>query len=65
VLRFPEGKTITVDVPNDTANEELFHWHGFHIASEVDGVHQEGTPHIPAHDHRRYVFPAQPSGTRW
>jgi FtsP/CotA-like multicopper oxidase with cupredoxin domain len=65
VLRFPEGKMITVDVANDTANEELVHWHGFHIASDVDGAHQEGTPYIAAHDRRRYVFPARPSGTRW
>jgi len=65
MLRFPEGKMITVEVSNETANDELVHWHGFHIAADVDGAHEEGTPHIAAHDHRRYVFPARPSGTRW
>jgi FtsP/CotA-like multicopper oxidase with cupredoxin domain len=65
MLRFPEGKMITVDVSNETAVDELVHWHGFHIPSDVDGAHEEGTPHIAAHDHRRYVFPARPAGTRW
>jgi FtsP/CotA-like multicopper oxidase with cupredoxin domain len=65
MLRFPEGKMITIDVSNETANDELVHWHGFHIAADVDGAHEEGTPYIAAHDHRQYVFPARPAGTRW
>jgi FtsP/CotA-like multicopper oxidase with cupredoxin domain len=26
---------------------------------------EEGKPHIPSHDHRRYTFTARPAGTRW
>src|SRR5579872_1972325 len=65
LLRFPEGKTITVGVDNQTSEPELLHWHGFHIPSEVDGSHEEGTPHIPAHGAQSYTFTLQPSGTRW
>jgi len=65
VLRATEGKPLVVDVWNDTAESEMVHWHGFHIPSDVDGAHEEGTPHIPAHDHRRYTFTPNPPGTRW
>ena len=65
LLRVSEGKTIAVDVWNDTNNEEMVHWHGLHIPSDVDGVHEEGTPPVPRHGHRRYVFTPRPAGTRW
>ncbi len=65
LLRVTEGKRIVVEVCNDTAQSELVHWHGFHIAPEVDGAHEEGTPHVPAHDSRRYEFVPRPAGTRW
>jgi len=41
LLRVPEGKIITVEVFNDTDAPELVHWHGLHIASEVDGSMEE------------------------
>src|ERR1700722_1073484 len=28
ILRFPEGRSVTVDVINNTASPELVHWHG-------------------------------------
>ncbi len=65
LLRAPEGKPLTVDVINETGQNELVHWHGLHIPAEVDGAHEEGTPDVPAHGHRRYVFTPAPSGTRW
>jgi FtsP/CotA-like multicopper oxidase with cupredoxin domain len=65
LLRLREGERATIDVYNDTDVEELVHWHGLHIPSEVDGSHEEGTPAVPAHGHRRYSFAATPSGTRW
>ncbi|HTS28704.1 MAG TPA: multicopper oxidase family protein [Bryobacteraceae bacterium] len=64
-LRIPEGKSIVVEVWNDTAENEMVHWHGFQIPADVDGAHEEGTPHIAPRDHRRYSFTARPSGTRW
>ena len=65
MLRFPEGKMNTIEVSHESTSDELVHWHGVQIAPDADGAHEEGTPHIPAHDHRRYVFLARPAGTRW
>ena len=65
LLRMTEGKTVTVDVVNNSHLPELVHWHGFHIPPEVDGAHEEGTPHVQPGDTRRYSFTPQPAGTRW
>ena len=65
MLRVPEGKTVTVEVFNDTDIPELVHWHGLHIPSDVDGSMEEGTPMVAPHASHRYSFPATPSGTRW
>lgn len=65
LLRAPEGKPLIVDVFNETRDSELVHWHGFHIPPEVDGSHEEGTPHIPGRGYRRYGFTPEPAGTRW
>jgi FtsP/CotA-like multicopper oxidase with cupredoxin domain len=65
VLRFAEGRAVTVDVVNETASPELVHWHGLFIPPEVDGSSEEGTPMVPAHGQRRYTFVPRPSGTRW
>jgi FtsP/CotA-like multicopper oxidase with cupredoxin domain len=65
LLRFTEGKTVAVDIINETREPEMVHWHGFHIPPEVDGSHEEGTPMVQGRDTRRYVFTPNPSGTRW
>jgi FtsP/CotA-like multicopper oxidase with cupredoxin domain len=65
LLRVPEGKTISIDVVNETDIEEVVHWHGLHIPSEVDGSMEEGTPAVAPHSSARYAFVATPSGTRW
>jgi FtsP/CotA-like multicopper oxidase with cupredoxin domain len=65
LLRMKEGKSVTVDVLNDTKEHEIVHWHGFHIPPEVDGAHEEGTPPVMAGDSHRYVFTPAPAGTRW
>ena len=65
ILRFSEGKTVTVDVFNETDVPEVVHWHGQHIPSLVDGSLEEGTPPVMPHSHRRYRFTAKPAGTRW
>jgi FtsP/CotA-like multicopper oxidase with cupredoxin domain len=64
-LRMTEGKTVSIEVINETRQPEMVHWHGFHIPPEVDGAHEEGTPMVQGHDRRRYSFVAQPAGTRW
>lgn len=65
LLRMREGKTVTVDVINDTDVPELVHWHGMLIPPEVDGVEEEGTPMVPPHGRRRYQLAPRPAGSRW
>src|SRR6202034_833482 len=65
VLRMREGKTVSVDVINDTDVPELVHWHGMLIPSDVDGVEEEGTPPVPARGRRRYQLTPGPAGSRW
>jgi len=65
LLRVKEGQPVTIDVFNDTGDEEIVHWHGLQIPSAVDGAMEEGTPMIRAHKSARYTFTPKPSGTRW
>ena len=65
VLRMREGKKISVEVINRTGVQELVHWHGQFVPSDVDGSAEEGTPGVPAHGRRRYTFTPRPAGTRW
>jgi FtsP/CotA-like multicopper oxidase with cupredoxin domain len=63
VLRMREGKTVTVDLINDTDTPELVHWHGLLIPAEVDGT--EGSPLIAPHGRHRIQLTPGPAGTRW
>ena len=65
LLRTREGRSVTVDVVNDTDVPEYVHWHGLFVPPEVDGVEEEGTPPVPPHGTRRYQFVAKPAGSRW
>jgi FtsP/CotA-like multicopper oxidase with cupredoxin domain len=65
LLRFKEGRQVTVDVVNDTDSPEQLHWHGQKIPTDVDGAAEEGTPFIPAHGERRIVFTPRPAGLRF
>ncbi len=65
LLRFTEGKRVTIDIHNDTDIPEVAHWHGQMIPSEVDGALEEGTPAIPAHGMRRISFVPKPAGFRF
>ena len=66
VLRARRGTPLTVDIWNDTKDDDIVHWHGFHIPSDVDGVYEEGTPGVPPNGGRRpYAFTPEPAGTRW
>jgi FtsP/CotA-like multicopper oxidase with cupredoxin domain len=65
LLRFKEGSPVTIDMSNHSANEEVVHWHGLFLPSEVDGAMEEGTPSIPPGGKARYTFTPRPSGFRW
>lgn len=65
LIRWPEGKPITIDVTNQTDAPEIVHWHGLWIPSDVDGAMEEGSPMISPHGRQRYSFTPRPSGFRW
>jgi FtsP/CotA-like multicopper oxidase with cupredoxin domain len=65
ILRFREGRPVTIDVHNETDVLETVHWHGQRLAPAVDGSVEEGTPVVPAHGFRRFQFRVGPAGTRW
>ncbi|WP_406815736.1 multicopper oxidase family protein [Mycobacterium sp. M23085] len=65
LLRFTQGRRAWVDVFNDTDSPEQLHWHGQHLAADVDGAAEEGTPDIPAHGMRRISFVPGPAGFRF
>lgn len=65
MLRFKEGKQVTVDILNDTDVPEQLHWHGQMVPVDVDGAAEEGTPFIPARGKRRITFTPKPAGFRF
>jgi FtsP/CotA-like multicopper oxidase with cupredoxin domain len=65
LLRMQEGKPISIDVINRTSVEEVVHWHGLFLPSEIDGAMEEGTPPIKPNERVRYVFTPRPAGFRW
>ena len=65
LLRFKEGRPVTIDVHNDTDTPEQLHWHGQMVPVEVDGSAEEGTGFIPAHGSRRITFTPRPAGFRF
>ena len=65
LIRWPEGKPITIDVVNRTHVPEIVHWHGLWIPSGEDGAVEEGSPMIAPGGQRRYSFTPRPAGFRW
>jgi FtsP/CotA-like multicopper oxidase with cupredoxin domain len=65
LLRFKEGRQVTIDIFNDTDTPEQLHWHGQKVSTDVDGAAEEGTPYIPAHGKRRISFTPHPAGFRF
>jgi FtsP/CotA-like multicopper oxidase with cupredoxin domain len=65
LLRFKEGRPVTVDIHNHTDTPEQLHWHGQKVTVDVDGAAEEGTPFIPANGKRRIAFTPTPSGFRF
>lgn len=65
IVRMRAGRPFVVDVVNQTRDEDIVHWHGLHIPSDVDGAVQQGTPPVMPGMTRRYAFTPDPVGTRW
>ncbi len=65
LLRFQEGRPVTITVNNHSKDSEVVHWHGLFLPPEVDGAMEEGTPMIPAGGSAQYTFTPRPAGFRW
>ena len=65
LLRFKEGRPVTIEIHNETDTPEQLHWHGQFVPVDVDGAAEEGTPYIPAHGARRISFIPKPAGFRF
>ena len=65
LIRFREGKPVTVEIRNDTDIPEFVHWHGQLIPAAVDGAAEEKSMVVPARDTLRYRFTPGPSGFRF
>lgn len=65
LLRFKEGRQVTLDIFNHTDTAEQLHWHGQKVSVDVDGAAEEGTPFIAARGKRRISFTPNPSGFRF
>ncbi|MFZ1973448.1 MAG: multicopper oxidase domain-containing protein [Candidatus Acidiferrales bacterium] len=65
LLRFKEGRPVTVEIHNNTDTPEQLHWHGQFVSTDVDGAAEEGTPFIPARGMRRITFTPRPAGLRF
>ena len=47
-LQLTQGKTVTVDITNQLAEETTLHWHGLEVPGEVGGCHPHGKLHANA-----------------
>jgi FtsP/CotA-like multicopper oxidase with cupredoxin domain len=65
LLRLRQGVPVTIDVINESPNEEIVHWHGLTTDSLNDGAMEEGSLMIPADRHLRYNLTPNPGGSRW
>jgi len=65
VLRLRQGVPVTIDVSNESPNEEIVHWHGLTTDSLNDGAMEEGSLMIPPGRHLRYNLTPNPAGSRW
>lgn len=62
LLRMKQGRKLTVEVRNSSADPEIVHWHGLFLPSAIDGAMEEGTPMIAPGATTRYSFTPGPVG---
>ena len=65
LLRLRQGVPVTIDVTNDSPNQDIVHWHGLRTDAINDGAMEQGSPMIPAGGRLRYSLTPDPAGTRW
>lgn len=65
LLRFREGRTVTIAVSNTLAGGASIHWHGILLPFHMDGVPGVSFPGIRAGETFVYQYPVKQSGTFW
>jgi FtsP/CotA-like multicopper oxidase with cupredoxin domain len=65
LLRMKQGRQITVEIRNKSAEPDIVHWHGLFLPVTVDGAMEEGSPMIPPGASTRITFTPDPAGFRW
>ena len=65
VLRLREGRSVRINVINDSGYANLIHWHGLYLPAAQDGAAEEGSPIIQPGDSLTYAYTPKPAGTRW
>ena len=65
LVRVRAGQPFVVDVINDSAEEDLVHWHGLPVSTQADGAAEEGRPYVMPKGQLRVNFTPNPAGNRW
>ena len=65
LLRMQQGREISIDIHNRSADAEIVHWHGLFLPVAVDGAAEEGSPTIAPGASTRITFTPDPAGFRW
>jgi FtsP/CotA-like multicopper oxidase with cupredoxin domain len=65
LFRMREGQAQSVEIRNLSGDDEIVHWHGLFLPSEIDGAMEEGTPMIAAGASTHYTMTPEPAGFRW
>lgn len=64
-LRVTEGDWVHVKFTNRTSEFHTIHWHGIHLANEMDGVPNGTQWGVGPNQTFKYLFRAQPAGTHF
>jgi FtsP/CotA-like multicopper oxidase with cupredoxin domain len=65
LFRMREGQPYSVEIRNWSSDEEIVHWHGLFLPSDIDGAMEEGTPMIAPGASTHYTMIPKPAGFRW
>jgi FtsP/CotA-like multicopper oxidase with cupredoxin domain len=65
LIRLKEGKSVSVEIVNETDTPEFVHWHGQLIPAAIDGAAEEQSLVVPARGTLRYRMTPAPSGFRF
>lgn len=65
LLRMKQGREVSIDIHNHSADAEIVHWHGLFLPVAADGAMEEGSPMIAPGAATRITFSPDPAGFRW